>query len=128
MRADVEVRLLVRKRPKWKYQGIALLEQIIDPSAVIKEEHRLYCIDLDDESRYFGQIVERTDDSVTIAETLLKPDETTWFSRDEIVEMTPLDVSPMPEGLLVTLTREEILDLIAYIAANGDQNDESFKR
>ena len=33
----------------------------------------------------------------------------------------------MPKGLLDKLTREEILDLIAYIAAGGDANHPLFK-
>ncbi len=55
-------------------------------------------------------------------------DLTVELERSEIAEMKPLDVSPMPTGLLVTLTREEILDLLAYVAANGDENHEAFSR
>ncbi len=47
---------------------------------------------------------------------------------DEIVKQTPLDTSPMPTGLLVTLTREEILDLVAYVAANGKEDAPAFSR
>ena len=32
----------------------------------------------------------------------------------------------MPKGLLDKLTREEILDLVAYIVSRGDQNDPLF--
>ena len=34
----------------------------------------------------------------------------------------------MPTGLLVTLSREEVLDLLAYIAANGDEDHLAFGR
>ena len=33
----------------------------------------------------------------------------------------------MPKGLLDKLTREEILDLIAYVAANGDPKSPLFQ-
>lgn len=33
----------------------------------------------------------------------------------------------MPKGLLDKMTREEILDLIAYIAAKGDPKDKLFE-
>ena len=33
----------------------------------------------------------------------------------------------MPKGLLDKLTREEILDLIAYVAAKGDAKDPLFQ-
>ena len=32
---------------------------------------------------------------------------------------TPQTLSPMPEGLLVTLSQEEILDLLAYLKSDG---------
>lgn len=32
----------------------------------------------------------------------------------------------MPSGLLVTLSREEVLDLVAYLAAVGDPEDARF--
>jgi hypothetical protein len=34
----------------------------------------------------------------------------------------------MPQGLLVTLDREEILDLLAYVAAGGDPRHPAFTR
>jgi hypothetical protein len=47
------------------------------------------------------------------------PDETVTLYSDEIAEVVPLKDSAMPTGLLVTLTQEEILDLLAYVTANG---------
>jgi putative heme-binding domain-containing protein len=109
------------------YTTTELLSQILDPSATIKDEHRVHAILLDDESQYFGLIVERDADTLTIAESLHTPDVTVTLEQEEIVEMQPLDVSPMPSGLLVTLTREEILDLLAYLASNGDPSDAAFR-
>ena len=108
------------------YPGAELLRHILEPSLEIRDEHRVHAFELDDESIYFGQIVERDGEGITIAESLHKPDETVWLGLDEIVETTPLDVSPMPSGLLVILSREEILDLVAYIAANGDEGNTAF--
>ena len=42
--------------------------------------------------------------------------------------MKPSPVSMMPEGLLDTLDRDEILDLIAYLLSRGERNDPMFKR
>ena len=111
-----------------QFPGPRLLLQILEPSTVIKEEHRLHYFELSDGSEYHGQIIERTDDSVTIAESLLEPDVVVTFDRDEIVTSSPLDTSPMPTGLLVTLSHDEILDLLAYVASNGDESHPAFKR
>ena len=39
----------------------------------------------------------------------------------------PSPVSMMPEGLLDTLERDEILDLIAYLLSRGDRDHEMFR-
>jgi putative heme-binding domain-containing protein len=111
-----------------QFPGSRLLRQILEPSAVIKEEHRLHYFELSDGSEYHGQIVERDDDSLSIAESLLEPDVVVTFDLGEIVTSSPLDTSPMPTGLLVTLSRGEVLDLLAYVASNGDKTHPAFKR
>ena len=46
-------------------------------------------------------------------------DEAVEVRKDDIVSYVESEVSPMPPGLLDTLTREEILDLLAYIELGG---------
>ena len=45
----------------------------------------------------------------------------------EIEERTKSTTSIMPLGLLSKLTREEILDLLAYVYAKGDKKHELFE-
>ncbi len=111
-----------------QYKGLDLLRQIIDPSATIKGEHRVFYIETEDGFVYNGLIVEQDEETITVAEVLQEPDDTVLVYRDEILEMEPLDISPMPTGLLVTLTHDEILDLVAFIAANGNEGHEVFSR
>ena len=42
--------------------------------------------------------------------------------------MEPSKVSPMPEGLPGLMTKEEVLDLVAYTLSGGDPKHEVFKR
>jgi putative heme-binding domain-containing protein len=44
-----------------------------------------------------------------------------------VVERTPHRLSRMPEGLLDLLTGDEVLDLLAYVLAGGDAQDERFR-
>lgn len=110
-----------------KYGLVELLTHIVEPSKAIADEHRLFAVELDDESRYFGLIVERGEDSILLAENIQTPEETVRLYLDEIETIIPLPTSAMPTGLLVTLDRGEILDLLAYVASNGDDQDESFE-
>ncbi|MEZ6031616.1 MAG: hypothetical protein R3C17_00810 [Planctomycetaceae bacterium] len=47
--------------------------------------------------------------------------------KSNIDERTPSEVSIMPKGVLNKLTKEEILDLLAYVIGGGDKENVLFK-
>jgi hypothetical protein len=73
-------------------------------------------------------IVKRDADTIQLAENLSEPDKTVSIKKADISRVTPSDVSPMPTGLLVTLSRDEILDLVAYILSLGDPKHRAFSQ
>jgi hypothetical protein len=58
---------------------------------------------------------------------MLKPGKLTSVDRKQIEEMVESKVSMMPKGLLNTLNREEVLDLMAYLLSRGDRNHAMFR-
>jgi hypothetical protein len=54
-----------------------------------------------------------------IAVDPLRPWQTTEISKDKVESHRESPVSPMPEGLLNTLSRDEVLDLLAYLESGG---------
>src|SRR5262245_63442299 len=111
-----------------EYPGAELLRQIIDPSAKIKDDFRVVAVFLKNEDRFRGMIVKRDGDTIQLAENLAEPDKTVTIKKADISRVMPSDVSPMPTGLLVTLSKDEILDLLAYIASRGDPNHRAFSQ
>ena len=67
-----------------------------------------------------GMILEETPERIKVIENPLAKTEPVLLDRADIEERAKSPTSIMPKGLLDKLTREEILDLIAYIAARGD--------
>ena len=61
------------------------------------------------------ELLKEADGEVHVLPVLLQPDEVEVLYADEIEERTPMKLSPMPTGLLVTLTEEEILDLLSFL-------------
>ncbi|MCA9022561.1 MAG: hypothetical protein KDA74_20575 [Planctomycetaceae bacterium] len=49
-------------------------------------------------------------------------------ARDEIEESILSKTSPMPASLINVLTKEEILDLLAYLKAGGDPQADAFQK
>ena len=109
-----------------EYPGAELLRQVLDPSAKIKDDFRVVAVFLKNDERVKGMIVKRDGDTIQLAENLQAPTKTMEIKKADIARVTPSDVSPMPTGLLVMLTRDEILDLLAYIASRGDKNHRAF--
>lgn len=103
-----------------------ILGSIIEPSKDIDEKYQNYAFDMDSGERVAGLIVEENDDVVKVAiDPILNPDPMV-LKKDEIEARNKLTVSTMPKGLLSKLSREEILDLIAYVYAGGDEQHTVF--
>ena len=49
------------------------------------------------------------------------------LEKSEIIQRVKLETSIMPEGLLSSLTREEVLDLLADVHVRGDRNNGAFE-
>jgi putative heme-binding domain-containing protein len=102
-----------------------VLESIIEPSKIISEQYASYVIRTHQGQTYSGQIVEETNDSITIVTDLLRDvREKIPASFVKVKKLSP--VSTMPSGLLDVLTKEEILDLLAYIESGGNKTGTQF--
>ncbi|HEX7376409.1 MAG TPA: PVC-type heme-binding CxxCH protein [Pirellulales bacterium] len=110
-----------------KYQPIDILKEILDPSAKINEKYQTYSFLLDSGKTVTGLILAETADMVKVIENPLAKAEPVVIKKSDIEERAKAKSSIMPKGLLDKLTRDEVLDLIAYIAARGDKASELFK-
>ncbi len=68
-----------------------------------------------------GMVLEETEEEVQIVIDPLAKDKPTILNKSEIDDRDKSDTSLMPKGLLDKLSREEILDLVAYVYARGDK-------
>ena len=88
-----------------------LLENIIDPSAVVPADYRISVIELKDGRTLTGVIPEQTDKVMTVQ----TPAERITVQRSDIVKLQQLSQSLMPEGLLQGLGEENVKNLISYL-------------
>jgi hypothetical protein len=66
-------------------------------------------------------------DTMMINTNMLDPNAQVSIDRKKIEETRPSPLSLMPEGLLNTLDREEILDLLAFLLSRGDRDNAMFR-
>jgi hypothetical protein len=50
------------------------------------------------------------------------------FRKADIVSRRPSKISPMPEGLVNSMTEDEIWDLTAYLESGGKKTSAAFKK
>jgi putative heme-binding domain-containing protein len=109
-----------------KYSRRDILESILEPSKVISEQYQNYTVIKKDRDGATGRIVDEDDAKIVVQPNLLASERIS-ISKTDIADRHPSKVSPMPEGLLSSLTQDEILDLLAYIESIGKEKAANFK-
>jgi putative heme-binding domain-containing protein len=93
--------------------GYDLLEAIVFPSASFVPGHEVYIVETAAE-RYSGVRGDGDANSLTLI-TGPGPEGTVRIPRQKVLSIRPSTVSLMPEGLDESLTRNEFIDLLAFL-------------
>ena len=111
-----------------RYSPHDLLDQIINPSKEINEQFAPVVVTKTDGTTVTGVIVNLNGDTVQINTDLSDPDQRVGFDRKQVTSIEVSKVSPMPPMLLNMLSKEEVLDLVAFILSGGDKENAAFKK
>lgn len=99
-----------------RFSAYDLLDNILNPSKVINEQYGLLLYTMVEGNTLLGRTVNMVGDRLMIATNPLDPGASvSRVKRSAIESIAPAPTSFMPPGLLNTLTREDILDLLAYL-------------
>lgn len=88
-----------------------VLDNVIDPSAVVAADFRLAILTLKDGRVLSGLVPEKTERTLTL-QTMT---ERLTIEQSEVTETQLVNQSLMPEGLLQTLNDTQVRDLVAYL-------------
>ena len=104
---------------RWKGDSAMVLQQILEPSKVIEDRYRPVNFELKDGEELTGMILKEEGEMLRIqtgpADTLIQT-----LKKSDIQACQPQQSSVMPVGLLNTLSKEQILDLLAYLESRGN--------
>jgi putative membrane-bound dehydrogenase-like protein len=92
-----------------------LLENILDPSAIVPADYRMTLLQLKDGRTLTGVIPAQTDRTLT----LQTPAERLTLEKSQITSQQQLPISFMPEGLLAALGEDQVRHLIAYLMSTS---------
>jgi putative heme-binding domain-containing protein len=101
-----------------KYDARSLLESILEPSKVVSEQYQNLTVRLKSGDSFTGRILRETAEKIVLETDPVNSVRETIERRD-VEGISPSLLSPMPEGLANSLSREEILDLLAYVKSGA---------
>ncbi len=100
-----------------RFQKKEILESILFPSQVISDQYISKSVLLKDGRSFWGIVAPQPDGSLTVLQSNA---EKVTVTKNQIEEIRPLKKSAMPEGLMNTLTLEEIADLFSFLGQSPD--------
>jgi putative heme-binding domain-containing protein len=110
-----------------RYSVRDFLDQVLNPSKEINEQFVPTVLTKNDGSTVTGAVVNLNGDFVVINEDPSDPNQRVTVDRKEVKSIEPSKISTMPPMLLSRLTKDEILDLAAYVLSGGNPESELFK-
>jgi putative heme-binding domain-containing protein len=103
-----------------KKTPLELLQSLLEPSATIEDKYRPVMLELESGQIVSGLVVKETDAVIELVENPVASAQPRSIDKRQIVDRANSTSSIMPKGLLDPLTRDEILDLLAFLIARGD--------
>lgn len=88
-----------------------ILQNVIDPNAVIPNDYRTSNIETKDERSITGIVTKQDDNALTV----ITGNETLVIPRNELKSVVQTELSMMPEGLLQAIGEDDARDLLAYL-------------
>jgi putative heme-binding domain-containing protein len=102
-----------------------ILESIVEPSKVISEQYASYVVRTKKGETFSGQIVEENNDHlILVTDPLQGTRKQIGQTGVAVKKLSP--ISSMPANLIDVLTKDEVLDLLAYIESAGNKSAPQF--
>jgi putative heme-binding domain-containing protein len=102
-----------------KNDRASVLEQILEPSKVIDDRYRKVRFELKSDEPVVGMELKEDAETITVqtgpADSLVQV-----LKKSDVIKQSRQPSSPMPVGLLNALSKEQILDLLAYLESGGN--------
>lgn len=103
-----------------RYDLRTLLESIVEPSAVISDQYDTYVVAMKEGQIHTGRIGDINESVVYLMLDLFNPADMIRIPHDEIEEIRRENISMMPEALADSFTRDDVLDMVAYLQSGRE--------
>ncbi|MFM8470488.1 MAG: heme-binding protein [Limisphaerales bacterium] len=105
-----------------------VLESILDPSKVVSEQFQNTTVWLKNGDDHTGRLMSETGDTLVLVPNQLQPDTKITVKKADVTKRAFSKISPMPQGLVDALNKEDLLDLLALLESYGRKNSAAFAK
>ena len=110
-----------------KMKSLDIFKDIVEPSFKINEKYQTWIFETKAGKTHTGIILDETPKQIKLIENPLAKAEPIILLTADIEAKQKSPISIMPKGLLDKLTRDEILDLVAFLTARGNRMHPLFR-
>ncbi|NRF38021.1 c-type cytochrome [Pedobacter foliorum] len=104
-----------------------ILESIISPSKVISDQYAAKIYNLKDGSSIVGRFMKETKDKIYVSQNPFSPQTLREIKKSDIVKTSVSELSVMMPGMINSLNKEELKDLMAYLISGGNKDNKMFQ-
>ncbi|MSU34754.1 MAG: c-type cytochrome [Pedosphaera sp.] len=105
-----------------RFKRVDMLESILDPSKVVSEQFQNTTVFMKNGDDHTGRLVDESADHLVLVPNQLEPDKRVEVKKSDVAQRSFSKTSPMPSGLADNLSREDILDLLAFLESGAAQS------
>jgi putative heme-binding domain-containing protein len=111
-----------------RFKRAELLRELLEPSRQINEKFQTQIIETNDGELITGVVVFQDEKVIRVMSNPLERCGPKEVRLDNIASRENAKLSLMPVGLMTTLTKEDIWDLIAYVESGGNSAASAFQK
>ena len=105
-----------------------ILQSIIEPSATINGRFFQTTFTLKNGTTVTGSVIDAGGGKILVASVMMNPQATVEIAQADVKSEEPSKLSAMPAGLLNELTKEQIVELLAFLDAGGDKSAPVYRK
>lgn len=111
-----------------RFSAKDMLEAIIEPNKTVSDQYAATVFTMKDGSSILGRLTNENDKSYFISQNPFAPENLREVPKQDVASTKYSYISVMYPGLMNNMNEDEMKDLIAYLMAGGNDQDELYKK
>lgn len=110
-----------------RFKRVDMLESILDPGKVVSEQFQNTSLTMKNGDDHVGRLVDESADTFVLVPNPLEPNQRVVVKKSDVASRSFSKLSPMPNALMDGLSKEDILDLLAFLESGGQADHKVFQ-